>query len=323
MLPSSSSATMGRLQQLQRRRASQARRGMPSCFAAATVSACACATDVVCAMRAEPDRHGPGCTCPSRFTRWRWCGSTQAHCDACSTPSTSRAPCDTGSRTPRPEEATPSAPSAPSAPSLTTHKSPAPSQVHHLAMSNYSGVALYRAAPAIGLEHYELGKDVAKYRSERVQCLTLDAFAARHLAPTQWPSTSWRLPPAARRAPATASGALGRIDLLSVDVEGQDALVIEGALGLLRRKAIDVLEFEYIGRGFWRSDKGADQRQLSSTLATLQRHGYDCYWQGESGSLARASGQYWCDEFAFRLRSNLVCSHREDILRTLDGLAVA
>ena len=35
-----------------------------------------------------------------------------------------------------------------------------PGQVHHLAMSNYTGEARYRSAPAVGLEHYELGKNL-------------------------------------------------------------------------------------------------------------------------------------------------------------------
>ena len=172
-----------------------------------------------------------------------------------------------------------------------------PGAVHHLAMSNYSGVASYRAAPAVGLEHYELGKDVAKARAEQVSCSTLDAFAARHLS----------APP--------------RVDLLSIDVEGQDALVLEGASDLLHAKAVAVLEFEFIGRGYWRSDKAGDQRLLKSVLSRLERYGYNCYWQGESGRLAPASGKYWCDAFQFRMRSNLVCSHLPDVLRTFDALA--
>lgn len=174
-----------------------------------------------------------------------------------------------------------------------------PGHVHHLAMSNFSGVASYRAAAAVGLEHYELGKDVTKYRSESVPCSTLDSFASTHL------------------------DSVAGIDLLSIDCEGQDALVLEGAQELLRRRAIAVLEFEYIWRGYWRHDKGDDQRRLAAVLRSLEGHGYRCYWQGESGRLARASGPYWCDEFAFRVRANLVCSHRQDVLNTFDSLCVA
>lgn len=182
-----------------------------------------------------------------------------------------------------------------------------PGTVHHLAMSNYSGVARYRAAPSIGLEHYELGKDVDKYRSERVRCATLDEFAALHLG---WPRGT---------PPQLPNRQLPLIDLLSVDVEGQDALVLEGATELLGAKAVAVLEFEFIGRGFWRSDH-QDQRLLRDVLRKLESFGYRCFWQGESGTLAPASGPYWCDAFQFRIRSNLVCSHLPEVLREFDAL---
>jgi hypothetical protein len=193
-----------------------------------------------------------------------------------------------------------------------------PGAVHHLAMSNFSGTATYRAATQVGLEHYELGKDVDKFRSESVPCATLDDFATRQLRPRQ-------LVPAEPRGGGggAARGDDGpRIDLLSIDAEGQDALVLEGAAELLRRRAVGVLEFEYIMRGYWRADKGRDQRLLADVLARLETFGYACYWQGESGQLAHASGAYWCEAFAFRLRANLVCAHRPDVLRILDGLCV-
>jgi FkbM family methyltransferase len=174
-----------------------------------------------------------------------------------------------------------------------------PGTVHHLAMSNYSGVATYRAATAVGLEHFELGKDVLKTRADQVACLTLDAFASKHF------------------------GRPAHIDLLSVDVEGQDALVLEGAAELLRARRVAVLEFEFIGRGYWRADKGGEQRLLRHVLARLEGFGYRCYWQGESGRLAPASGPFWCDAFQFRLRSNLVCSHLREAIQTFQALSSA
>ena len=83
-----------------------------------------------------------------------------------------------------------------------------------------------------------------------------------------------------------------------------------------------VLEFEFIGRGFWRPDH-VDQRRLQPVLASLEGFGYRCFWQGENARLARASGAYWCDEFQFRLRSNLVCSHLPEVLKVFDGLSIA
>lgn len=168
-----------------------------------------------------------------------------------------------------------------------------PGTVHHLAVANYSGTANYRAATAIGLEHFELGNG----RQRRVPCTTLDAFAMAHLRPAQ------------------------PIGLLSIDAEGSDALILEGASRLLEARRIAVLEFEFIARGFWRSDKGRDQRTLAPVLGRLEAFGYRCFWQGEGGQLAAASGPFWCDAFQFRLRSNLVCSHRADVLGVFCRLA--
>ena len=84
---------------------------------------------------------------------------------------------------------------------------------------------------------------------------------------------------------------------------------------------VSVLEFEFIMRGFWRPERGVDQRRLRPVLDSLEARGYRCFWQGESGRLAAASGPYWCDSFQFKTRSNLVCSHRPDVLKVLCGLA--
>ena len=107
-----------------------------------------------------------------------------------------------------------------------------PGRVHHLAMSNYSGVASTAPRPP-GLE--PAGKDVDR-------CVPRRCRARR--------STRSR-----RR---TSAGR--RIDLLSVDVEGQDALVLEGAEQFAAR-AVGVVEFEHC-RGYWRADKDAERRLL-------------------------------------------------------------
>ena len=171
-----------------------------------------------------------------------------------------------------------------------------PGRVWHLAMSNYTGTALYRAAAAVGLEHHELGKGA----NRRVACTTLDAFAEARMPTGQV------------------------LDLVSIDTEGQDALVLEGARRLLAARRIRVLEFEFIARGFWRPDH-PQQRRLAPVLASLEAAGYRCFWQGEertaSGRLAPASGPHWCDAFQFKQRSNLVCAHEEAVLRAFAALA--
>lgn len=115
-----------------------------------------------------------------------------------------------------------------------------------------------------------------------------------------------------------AERGLRRIHMLAVDTEGFDALVIEGAAALLARRAIDVLEFEYHGIGYWHA-RFEEKRTLRTTLAALDAHGYVCFWQGASGELARANGKAWCPRFEFRQWSNLVCAARPDIVRRLDA----
>ena len=101
-----------------------------------------------------------------------------------------------------------------------------------------------------------------------------------------------------------------RVQLLSIDTEGFDGLVLRGAARAISAKRIDVIEFEYI-----RAWHGS----LRDTLRWLDGRGYTCYWVGNHGNggvLAQASGRCWRDCFVEpRGRwSNLVCSHRADIL---------
>jgi len=118
----------------------------------------------------------------------------------------------------------------------------------------------------------------------------------------------------------SAARELQEIDLLSIDVEGWDALVIEGAETLLRERRIHMLEFEYSNQGKWSVCLGCNpgtllqRRSLRSTLRLLWRYGFTCLWQGDHGLLAPANGPAWCGAFDFRLRSNLICTHLEHVL---------
>ena len=115
---------------------------------------------------------------------------------------------------------------------------------------------------------------------------------------------------------------LRRIHWLSIDAEGWDPLILEGARELLRTQRVDLLEFEYHSKGLWAAALPAgERRDLKSALTQLHEFGYSCLWQGDKGGLAEASGSSWCDEYEIRSHSNLVCSWREDlksVLRTLD-----
>uniref|UniRef100_A0A7S1I530 Methyltransferase FkbM domain-containing protein n=1 Tax=Eutreptiella gymnastica TaxID=73025 RepID=A0A7S1I530_9EUGL len=64
-----------------------------------------------------------------------------------------------------------------------------------------------------------------------------------------------------------------QIDIMSIDTEGQDALVLVGAQETLREK-VSYVEFEYNGLGDWKN------RSLRGTIDYLDGLGFTCYWAG-------------------------------------------
>ena len=104
-----------------------------------------------------------------------------------------------------------------------------------------------------------------------------------------------------------ANRSLKTIDWLSVDTEGHDALVLQGASSMLREKRIRLIEFEYHHRGHWHHEQS-----LKETILHLDRHGYRCYWQGKHGAIGSATD--WCPAFEFRSMSNVVCALAESPL---------
>ena len=108
--------------------------------------------------------------------------------------------------------------------------------------------------------------------------------------------------------------------LVSIDTEGYDALVLEGMRGALERHAVDVVEFEYHNKSFWESTN-PEARSLDSTLAWLHAISYACFWQGDNGCLAPASGRCWDQQFEIRSWSNLVCARDGEPQKELWALA--
>lgn len=101
------------------------------------------------------------------------------------------------------------------------------------------------------------------------------------------------------------------VDILSIDTEGHDALVLQGAMQGIRKRRFRVIEFEYHGCGMWRTTS------LNDTLVALEHHNYSCYWQGNSGILSRATTS--CN-YEFKQWSNLVCAHEKNILNIFERL---
>ena len=72
-------------------------------------------------------------------------------------------------------------------------------------------------------------------------------------------------------------------------------MILEGARALLAAHKVDVLEFEYHSKGMWSDFRPpSDRRDLKAVLRWLHEAGYTCFWQGDSGALAQASGAAWC-----------------------------
>lgn len=65
------------------------------------------------------------------------------------------------------------------------------------------------------------------------------------------------------------------IDFLSIDTEGNDAIVLTGAQNGLKNKQFRIVEFEYHGVGAWRN------MRLNITVSNLVAYGYTCFWQGK------------------------------------------
>lgn len=163
--------------------------------------------------------------------------------------------------------------------------------VHHAAVSNRIGTAYEpeRKWPPGD----ELQRPFQNRHGSPVEELTLDDFVGRHN--------------------------VHHVSLLTVDAEGFDGLILEGARALLDARRIELLEFEYHGVGAWgaASREYGPRRNLSDILSWLDGAGYSCFWQGNSGALAPASGRWWDPAFEFRAWSNLVCSCLPAVVREL------
>lgn len=174
-----------------------------------------------------------------------------------------------------------------------------PGATYLAAVSNFTGTAYAPTGVRTGQEWETAGFGDAKRTRSRawaaVPSTTVDAFAQREQ--------------------------IERVHWLSVDAEGWDALILEGATRLLAARRIDLLEFEYHSKGMWASTlRHGERRDLRASLLTLESYGFACFWQGARGAIAEASGGAWCDAFEFRAHSNLVCSHVPHLVRLLRSL---
>lgn len=86
-----------------------------------------------------------------------------------------------------------------------------------------------------------------------------------------------------------------------------------GMSKVLTEKRIDVIEFEYNRK--WKATLRSP-RPMGPFVEWLNKRGYLCFWQGNSGELAQLSAPCYVEDpnpFGFP-RSNAVCSYRHDII---------
>ena len=99
---------------------------------------------------------------------------------------------------------------------------------------------------------------------------------------------------------------VGAIDELSIDTEGNDMRVVFGAVGILARRLVRFLEFEYHEVGQWA------QSSLEDVVELLDNLGFDCYFMGNDGDLFRLTG-CWHASYSDRAWSNIGCAHRAEV----------
>jgi FkbM family methyltransferase len=159
-----------------------------------------------------------------------------------------------------------------------------PGKVYHFAVTNRRDKTYFEPPKGTlsGDERWGLHTASRHNAGQPVRTVTLDAFVVENN--------------------------IDRIHYLSSDTEGNDALVLEGAKHLIELQKIDLIEFEYHGQGAWL------RRSLKAVLAWLYTSGYECFWQGNFGRVAPASGPFWQEQFELKVWSNLVCSHIPQII---------
>ena len=94
-----------------------------------------------------------------------------------------------------------------------------------------------------------------------------------------------------------------QIDILSIDTEGNDALVLAGGNRTLP-SMVRYVEFEVHKFGAWQ------QHSLSSVVLRLADAGFVCYWTGKS-KLWRIT-DYWHPAYDKKTRGNVGCVHRRE-----------
>lgn len=179
-------------------------------------------------------------------------------------------------------------------------------KVHALAMSNQDGTTYFPTETKLGDEQQGISscnpKKGEKSGCQEVPVKTLDNFMKEQTESLE---------------PESSSSEAPFIDLLSIDVEGYDALVLEGASTTLSR--VKYLEFEYNWKGPWK------KVSLSSTIYKLKDSGFVCYWAGSHGNLWQIT-DCWHNHYDLKFWSNVACvnvqigSSTKELAKQMDSM---
>ena len=157
---------------------------------------------------------------------------------------------------------------------------------HQYVMSNSTGVISFPTGD-VGVEYLAsklcgrrvMGKWV---RCHDVPMMTLDDFAMQHLP---WLSESDQT-----------------VDILTIDTEGFDWRVLQGARSIVSRTRY--IEFEYHAQ--W-----GQEELLKDAVDYLENLGFVCYFAGKE-RLFKLTNGCWVNRYEARVWSNVACVHRSE-----------
>jgi hypothetical protein len=109
---------------------------------------------------------------------------------------------------------------------------------------------------------------------------------------------------------------------VSIDVEGFDALVLEGMARMIRQRRVAILEFEVNDLGYWARAARHERRPLRATLAWLESAGYACFWQLPRALVPTTAECFIPGSDRGKLKwTNIVCAHEPHAVAALDNLS--
>lgn len=114
-----------------------------------------------------------------------------------------------------------------------------------------------------------------------------------------------------------SSEEIRQLDVLKIDTEGNDPLVLIGAVKSLAHLKPAYVQFENHGIGRWATF------QLKDVIDLLDALNYECFWELDSDILIQITS-CWSERYAkYKRWSNVACYHREEknLKRAMDRYA--